>query len=130
MRLLAWLLVAVVAIAGCSGGSATVTVPQPTGSTEPTTEPTVSAEAATEPASKLGPGGYGFDRSDPEGGVENIMAAFATDEATATCIFEAWGDVADVPPAELTPELMTFEVCGTSIFQLMTGDPRFTGEGN
>ncbi|MGI9597008.1 MAG: hypothetical protein ACR2QK_12665 [Acidimicrobiales bacterium] len=76
------------------------------------------------------PGGYDFDRSDPEAGVANIMAAFATDRATAECIFEAWGDVANVPPEELTVELMTFRICGTSIFQLMTGDPRFTGRSD
>jgi hypothetical protein len=53
--------------------------------------------------------------------------AFATDEATATCIYDAWGDVANLPPEELTTELMTYEICGTSIFQMITGDPRFTG---
>jgi hypothetical protein len=90
------------------------------GSSTPEPEPEVQT-------SELGPGGYGFDRSDPDAGIANIMAAFSTDEATATCIHEAWGDVANVPPAELTPELMTFEICGTSIFQLMTGDGRFTG---
>ncbi len=73
------------------------------------------------------PGGYNFDRSDPEGGVANIIEAFATDRETAECIYEAWGDVANVEPAELTPELMTFPICGTSIFQMMTGDGRFTG---
>ena len=81
----------------------------------------------SEPEAEPGPGGFEFDRSDPEAGIANIMEAFATDEATATCIYEAWGDVANVPPAELTPELMTFEICGTSIFELMTGDARFTG---
>lgn len=98
---------------------------QATSTTTATTTTTVSnpADGPSEP----GPGGYGFDRSDPEAGIANIMDAFATDEATATCIFEAWGDVANVAPAELTPQLMTFEICGTSIFQLMTGDPRFTG---
>ena len=90
------------------------------GSSRPETEPEVET-------SELGRGGYGFDRSDPETGIANIMAAFSTDEATAACMYEAWGDVANVPPAELTPELMTFEICGTSIFQLMTGDSRFTG---
>ena len=94
--------------------------------------PTTTQETVTSPASETagpGPGGYEFDRSDPEAGVANIMAAFATDEATAKCIFDAWGDVANVPPAELTPELMRFEICGTSLFQLMTGDSRFTGDG-
>lgn len=85
------------------------------------------AEPEPEVVSEPGPGGFEFDRSDPEAGIANIMEAFATDEATATCIYEAWGDVANVPPAELTPELMTFEICGTSIFELMTGDARFTG---
>lgn len=81
-----------------------------------------SAEAA--PST---PGGYDFDRSDPEAGIANIMEAFATDRATAECIYDAWGDVANVPPGELTPELMTFPICDTSILQLMTGDAGFTG---
>jgi len=76
---------------------------------------------------EAGPGGYGFDRSDPVAGIANIMEAFAADEATATCIHDAWGDLANVPPAELTAELMTYEICGTSIFQMISGDPRFTG---
>ncbi len=84
----------------------------------------------SEPEAEPGPGGYEFDRSDPEAGIANIMAAFATDEATATCIYDAWGDVANVPPAELTPELMAFEICDTSILELMTGDARFTGSGS
>ena len=75
------------------------------------------------------PGGFNFDRSDPAGGVANIMEAFATDEDTARCIFEAWGDVSQVPPEELTPELFNYEICGTSIFALISGDNRFTGQG-
>ncbi len=85
---------------------------------------TASTTATTAPST---PGGYEFDRSDPEGGISNIMEAFATDRDTAVCIYDAWGDVANVPPQELTPELMMFPICGTSIFQLMTGDARFTG---
>lgn len=97
-RLLVGLAAASVLVAGCSSGT----------------------------DSEPGPGGFGFDRSDPEAGVANIKEAFATDEATAACIHDAWGDVANLPPAELTPELMTFEICDTSIFELMTGDARFT----
>ncbi len=74
------------------------------------------------------PGGFDFARSDPEAGVANLMDAFATDRTTAVCIFTAWGDVASVAPEELTADLMTFPICGTSIFQMITGDPRFTGQ--
>lgn len=73
------------------------------------------------------PGGYSFDRSDRDGGVANIMAAFATDQPTAECIWQAWGDVSQVAPEDLTPELFTFRICGTSIFELISGDPRLTG---
>lgn len=73
------------------------------------------------------PGGYSFDRSDPVGGVTNIMDAFGTDEATASCIYDAWGDASKVPPEELTEELFNFRICGTSIFELISGDSRFTG---
>ena len=97
----------------------------PAFTTEPT-EPPTETDSRSDVSAEKGPGGCGFDRSDPEAGIANIMAAFATDEATATCIHEAWGDVANVAPAELTPELMVYQICGTSIFQMMTGDPRFT----
>lgn len=122
MRVLLSLFAAAIAIVSC-GSSA-----PPDSPTEraPTTEPTSTTEPV-EAASESGPGGYGFDRSDRVGGIANIMDAFATNEATAACIFDAWGDVANVPPGELTPELMTYEICGTSIFQMITGDPRFTG---
>jgi len=122
MRLLLSLFVMVLAAVSC-GSSPSAEPPAPAPTVAPTTAPSRTPAAGEfEP----GPGGYGFDRSDPEGGVANIVAAFATDEATATCVFDAWGDVANLPPEELTPELMTFEVCGTSIFQMMTGDARFT----
>lgn len=77
-------------------------------------------------AAARSPGGFSFDRSDPIGGVANI-AALGTDDATAQCIYDAWGDISDIPPEELTAELMNFPICGTSIFQLITGDQRFTG---
>jgi len=109
MRVLLSFVVVLLLAASC-GGSTTA---------EPPVAPVIETEA---PA-----GDYNFDRSDRPGGIENIMTAFATDEATATCIFDAWGDVATVPAEELTPELFNAEVCGTSIFELMTGDSRFTG---
>lgn len=117
MRLLFGFVLSVMALVAC-GGSAdeTPAVAPPTPVVAATPTPMPAQEEA-----RLGPGGYGFDRSDPEGGVANIMEAFATDEATATCIFDAWGDVANLPPSELTPELMAYEICGTSILLMMTG---------
>jgi hypothetical protein len=74
------------------------------------------------------PGGYSFDRSDPVAGIANITAMSPeTDPSTIQCVYDAWGDVSNIPPVELTPELWTFEICGTSLFELLTGDPRLTG---
>ncbi len=120
------LLLVVALSAACSADPGTDDATEPTTDTSQATTSVSDSDSEAE-SSEPGPGGYGFDRSDPETGIANIMEAFATDEETAACIHEAWGDVANVPPAELTPELMTFEICGTSIFELMTGDPRFTG---
>ncbi len=72
------------------------------------------------------PGGIDFDRSDPVGAVATIMEAFAADEDTARCIFDAWGDASQVAPEQLN-DVWHLDVCGTSIFALMTGDSRFTG---
>ncbi len=124
MRLILVLLFAFVAIAACGSSDESG---QDEAATTDRSVTTTTMGTVAEDSSELGPGGYGFDRSDPAAGIADIMEAFAADEDTATCIYEAWGDVANIPPAELTPELMTFEICGTSIFQLMTGDPRFTG---
>ena len=127
MRVLLTVLFALTVAASCGGSS----TPAPTQETTSTPTSSLAQTAEPEPASESsqpGPGGFGFDRSDPTTGVRNIMDAFAADEETATCIYDAWGDVANVPPAELTPQLMTYEICGTSIFQMITGDPRFTGQ--
>lgn len=114
----------------CSSSATEATTPSPTPATEqPTTSEQQLTPAAPTPTPET-PGGFEFDRSDPVGGVANIAAAFGTDEATAQCIYDAWGDVANVPAEQLTLELMNFPVCGTSIFQLMTGDPRFTGRSD
>ena len=117
-------LLALFALLGAACGSSGADADREPAVATTTTTAAVPTEAPTDTAS---PGGYSFDRSDPEAGIQNIRDAFATDQATAECIFEAWGDVANVPPAELTPELMTFPICGTSIFQMITGDGRFTG---
>ena len=134
MRLFFSVMMAMFVLASC-GTSEPAAAPEPTPAltlaSEPTLAPepivTPTAQALIEDLVEAGPGGYGFDRSDPVAGIANIMEAFATDEATATCIHDAWGDLANVPPAELTAELMIFEICGTSIFQMISGDPRFTG---
>jgi hypothetical protein len=128
MSLFLILTMTVLMVTSCGISEPTVvpdTTPAPTLAPEPTATPTAQAllEGVTEP----GPGGFGFDRSDPVAGIANIMEAFAVNEATATCIHNAWGDLANVPPADLTAELMTYEICGTSIFQMISGDPRFTG---
>lgn len=67
----------------------------------------------------------GIDQSggtDPDE-VEAIMAAFGVDRALAECLNLELGDVARVPSQDLTPELMTRSVCGTSLFGLLTGTP-------
>jgi hypothetical protein len=75
------------------------------------------------------PGGYSFDRSDPALGPLNIQAlAPELTQETAQCIYDAWGDISKIPPEELTQELMVHPICGTSIFELLTGDDRFSGD--
>ncbi len=126
-------LIAALALAACGGSNDDQSTDSGSTDAESTDsgpnddQSTDSESINTESPAPSTPGGYNFDRSDPEGGVANIIEAFATDRETAECIYEAWGDVANVEPAELTPELMTFPICGTSIFQMMTGDGRFTG---
>jgi hypothetical protein len=128
MRLLLSVMMAVFIVAACGTSEPVVaTELTPAPSVAPEQIPTPTEQALVADLVEAGPGGYGFDRSDPVAGIANIMEAFAADEATATCIHDAWGDLANVPPAELTAELMTYEICGTSIFQMISGDPRFTG---
>ena len=72
------------------------------------------------------PGGYSFDRSDPVNGPLNVQALSPDmSDETAQCIYDAWGDISSIPPEELTPELYVFPICGTSLFELLTGDDRF-----
>ena len=83
---------------------------------------------AADLAAGRAPGGYSFDRSDPVNGPLNVLSLSPElDPETAQCIYDAWGDISKIPPAELTPELYVFPICGTSIFQLLTGDARLTG---
>lgn len=114
-------LVAALGLGACASSSSEIAA-EP----QSTTEAVIPAGTSTADT----PGGFEFDRSDPVGGVANIAAAFGTDDATAACIHDAWGDVTEMAPEQLTPDLMNFPICGTSIFQLMTGDPRFTGRSD
>jgi hypothetical protein len=53
--------------------------------------------------------------------VSDIMDAFGVDRALAECLNLELGDVANIDPEELTPELMSRQVCGTSLFALLSG---------
>lgn len=53
--------------------------------------------------------------------VSDIMDAFGVDRALAECLNLELGDVANIDPEELTPELMSMPVCGTSLIALLTG---------
>jgi hypothetical protein len=53
--------------------------------------------------------------------VADIMAAFGIERELAECINRELGDVANIDSEELTPELMTTEVCGTSLLGMLNG---------
>lgn len=54
--------------------------------------------------------------------IDDIMLAFGMDDrSTAECIHVQMGNVANIEPSDLTPEIMTRDVCGTSIINLLSG---------
>ena len=53
--------------------------------------------------------------------VTDIMAAFGIERELAECINREFGDVANIDSAELTPELMTTPVCGTTLLGMLNG---------
>jgi len=54
--------------------------------------------------------------------IEQISEAFGIDDATtAECLHAQMGDIANIDPSDLSPQLMTTEVCGTSILGLLSG---------
>ena len=56
--------------------------------------------------------------------IDQIVEAFGIeDRSIATCLHANLGDVANIDAAQLTPELMTRDVCGTSILGLLSGEP-------
>ena len=59
--------------------------------------------------------------------VDDIMKAFSVERELARCIYQEMGDVANIDPAELTPDLLTSQVCGTSLFALLSGTGPTTG---
>ena len=55
--------------------------------------------------------------------IAQIAEAFGIEDATtAECLHAQMGDVANIDPSALTPELMTTPVCGTSILGLLSGE--------
>jgi len=53
--------------------------------------------------------------------VEAIMTAFGVDRTLAECLNTELGDVANIGSAQLTPELLSQPVCGTSLIALLSG---------
>ncbi len=54
--------------------------------------------------------------------IADIREAFGIDDPVmAECLHTQMGDIANIEASTLTPELMTAEVCGTSIFGLLSG---------
>ncbi|MEM9654850.1 MAG: hypothetical protein AAGA65_22350 [Actinomycetota bacterium] len=56
-----------------------------------------------------------------EAAVADIMTAFGINRDLAECIYRDLGDVANIDSAELTPELLTTPVCGTTLLGLLNG---------
>ena len=59
--------------------------------------------------------------------VEDIMAAFGVERSTAECLHGEMGDVANIDSSRLTPALMTRPTCGTSLFDLLSGNTAPSG---
>jgi len=57
------------------------------------------------------------------GQVDDIMEAFSINRQLAECIHQELGDVANISPELLTPELLTQPVCETSLYALLSGSP-------
>lgn len=69
--------------------------------------------------------GLAPDRPVDDAAVTDIMTAFSVDRDLAQCLYRELGDVANIDSSDLTTELMTREVCGTSLLGLLNG----TGAG-
>jgi len=55
------------------------------------------------------------------GQVDDIIEAFGVNRQLAECINLELGDVANIDPSELTPELLSRSVCGTSLVAILSG---------
>lgn len=60
------------------------------------------------------------DSPDPHQ-VADIMDAFDVDQALAECLNLELGDIASIDSEQLTPELLSRQVCGTSLIALLSG---------
>lgn len=56
-----------------------------------------------------------------EAQVADIMEAFSVDRTMAECLNRELGDIANIDSSELTQELLSMPVCGTSLIGLLTG---------
>ena len=80
----------------------------------------VSADSVLVAGQNGGPGEVA-DGSDPDVVIDQIAEVFGVDRALAECLYGEFGDIVNADSTSITPEVLTREACGTSLFNLLNG---------